>query len=367
MAALHTIDSDAAFARRLQEAELGGAGYPQLLIQTDNSGLRISQSQLRQNNTPNNANRNPTVINARYNEITTEKIALYAILIINIPQIVAAMVILTTHWNDSIDPNECDSSYIVRWKIWSSFSAIRMSAYSVIAAFMYFFKSWLLERPRLNAKFIKIRSIIDLLGLVWFVIGNMWCFSSDSTSPYSCVHPEVSAIYKLCQAMIIINYIQICLPCLVAAAFVPIFCFCLPCLIRLLARMQTNLNTQGASADIIASVPLIIIGQNDTELPPGQDRTCPICLNDMVAGEEARLLHCKHMFHKNCVDEWLRVNCTCPTCRESILQPTPSSSSSSSNHVSNSEENGIELHPTSSTLLNSNNPRGNYSQLLQQP
>jgi len=52
---------------------------------------------------------------------------------------------------------------------------------------------------------------------------------------------------------------------------------------------------------------------------------------------------------------------------ESILQPTPSSSSSSSNHVSNSEENGIELHPTSSTLLNSNNPRGNYSQLLQQP
>ncbi len=58
MAALHTIDSDAEYARRLQEAELGGTGFPQLLIQTDPSGVRIAQ--FRPGNGSTNAPGTPT-------------------------------------------------------------------------------------------------------------------------------------------------------------------------------------------------------------------------------------------------------------------------------------------------------------------
>ena len=58
-------------------------------------------------------------------------------------------------------------------------------------------------------------------------------------------HPERSPIYGLCVSMLIINYIQICLPCIVAVIMIPVFCFCMPCLIRLLARLQIH---QGATA-----------------------------------------------------------------------------------------------------------------------
>ena len=44
----------------------------------------------------------------------------------------------------------------------------------------------------------------------------------------------------LCVAMLVINYVQICLPCIVAILLIPIFCFCMPCLIRLLAHLQNN-------------------------------------------------------------------------------------------------------------------------------
>lgn len=44
---------------------------------------------------------------------------------------------------------------------------------------------------------------------------------------------------------------------------------------------------------------------------------CLICLEDYVDDETLRLLKCKHLFHKNCVDQWLMTgSATCPTCRD---------------------------------------------------
>jgi hypothetical protein len=97
-------------------------------------------------------------------------------------------------------------------------------------------QSYFDERPHRQARLSSIRNIVDASGLIWFVIGNIWVFGDDLTH---CVHPQLSPIYEMCVAMLIINYIQICLPCIVAIALIPIFCFCMPCLIRILARMQT--------------------------------------------------------------------------------------------------------------------------------
>ncbi|XP_068660887.1 putative RING-H2 finger protein ATL69 [Aristolochia californica] len=50
---------------------------------------------------------------------------------------------------------------------------------------------------------------------------------------------------------------------------------------------------------------------------------CSICLGEYSGGEVLRRMpECKHCFHARCVDEWLRMNATCPMCRNSPV-PTP--------------------------------------------
>nr|GEX30195.1 RING-H2 finger protein ATL67-like [Tanacetum cinerariifolium] len=53
------------------------------------------------------------------------------------------------------------------------------------------------------------------------------------------------------------------------------------------------------------------------------DSCCAICLCEYKENEMMRMLpDCKHSFHLMCVDAWLRLNATCPVCRNSPL-PTP--------------------------------------------
>lgn len=53
------------------------------------------------------------------------------------------------------------------------------------------------------------------------------------------------------------------------------------------------------------------------------DSTCSICLCEYRDGEMMRMLpDCRHYFHLTCVDAWLKMNASCPVCRNSPL-PTP--------------------------------------------
>ncbi|CAL4888753.1 unnamed protein product [Urochloa decumbens] len=48
---------------------------------------------------------------------------------------------------------------------------------------------------------------------------------------------------------------------------------------------------------------------------------CPVCLEDMEAGEMVRQLPaCKHLFHVECIDMWLQSHRTCPLCRCNIMR-----------------------------------------------
>ena len=82
---------------------------------------------------------------------------------------------------------------------------------------------------------------------------------------------------------------------------IPVFCFCMPCLIRLLARLQ-NLTeaSKGASEALINTIPTTVV----TDSLSDEERSCPICLNEMEVGTEVRSLPCNHLYHKECVDEW---------------------------------------------------------------
>ncbi|KAK7340329.1 hypothetical protein VNO77_21031 [Canavalia gladiata] len=53
----------------------------------------------------------------------------------------------------------------------------------------------------------------------------------------------------------------------------------------------------------------------------GHDTSCSICIADYKESEILRMMpQCYHYFHRDCVDLWLKVNASCPICRNSPLQ-----------------------------------------------
>lgn len=48
------------------------------------------------------------------------------------------------------------------------------------------------------------------------------------------------------------------------------------------------------------------------------DEECGICLGPMLYPRATRTLICGHTFHRNCIDKWIIIDPSCPTCRQSI-------------------------------------------------
>ncbi|KAF7635733.1 RING-type domain-containing protein, partial [Meloidogyne graminicola] len=46
---------------------------------------------------------------------------------------------------------------------------------------------------------------------------------------------------------------------------------------------------------------------------------CSICLDEFKLNERAQqLIQCNHIFHKKCIQKWLKKNSTCPLCRKIV-------------------------------------------------
>jgi Ring finger domain len=46
--------------------------------------------------------------------------------------------------------------------------------------------------------------------------------------------------------------------------------------------------------------------------------TCCVCLEKYKVNAWVRYLNCKHFFHQECIDQWLRINNSCPVCRSQL-------------------------------------------------
>ena len=51
-----------------------------------------------------------------------------------------------------------------------------------------------------------------------------------------------------------------------------------------------------------------------------RDTSCAICIENHAAGDNVRILPCRHIFHKKCIDPWLYERQTCPICKYDILK-----------------------------------------------
>ncbi|CAK7324152.1 unnamed protein product [Dovyalis caffra] len=89
---------------------------------------------------------------------------------------------------------------------------------------------------------------------------------------------------------------------------------------------EPRLVIAGLDGPTIESYPKIVLGES-RRLPKPEDCTCAICLSEYKFKDTLKTIpECKHCFHSDCIDEWLRVNATCPICRNSPQRLPPAES-----------------------------------------
>ncbi|KAJ7954583.1 E3 ubiquitin ligase BIG BROTHER-related [Quillaja saponaria] len=69
---------------------------------------------------------------------------------------------------------------------------------------------------------------------------------------------------------------------------------------------------RGLSADTIAALPSVNYKTEGNQ--NGSNDSCVICRLDYEDGETLTVLSCKHSYHSECINNWLKINKVCPIC-----------------------------------------------------
>ncbi|XP_068614224.1 RING finger protein 150-like [Brachionichthys hirsutus] len=74
-----------------------------------------------------------------------------------------------------------------------------------------------------------------------------------------------------------------------------------------------------AAKKAISKLQVYTIKKGDKETESDFD-SCAVCIEGYKPNDVVRVLPCRHVFHKNCVDPWLQDHRTCPMCKMNILK-----------------------------------------------
>lgn len=153
--------------------------------------------------------------------------------------------------------------------------------------------------------------MLNLLLFVWIVIGLVWTFSSVNCKRKA---PE---IYNLSFSVLIIDVTVIGLVCIFFIIFVTTISLIYLGYQRAVGADGAD-NQAGATPEMMLTLDEPIAFE---DCAADDDLTCSICLCEYEQKDMVRYLPCtplKHKFHSDCVDEWLRINRTCPVCKRAI-------------------------------------------------
>ncbi|KAJ3709081.1 hypothetical protein LUZ61_012786 [Rhynchospora tenuis] len=199
------------------------------------------------------------------------------------------------------------------------------------------------SNPRINALFDHFKMALDCFFAVWFVVGNIWIFGGHSSQD------DAPNLYRLCIVFLTFSCIGYAMPFILCG----VICCCLPCIISVMGFREDGANTRGASSESINALPIYKFktkkrhrgsgsgsgagsetGFEGGVLAPGTDKervisaedaVCCICLGKYANNDELRELPCLHVFHKDCVDKWLKINALCPLCKAEVGGPNSAS------------------------------------------
>ncbi|XP_077199655.1 E3 ubiquitin-protein ligase RNF149 isoform X3 [Paroedura picta] len=70
---------------------------------------------------------------------------------------------------------------------------------------------------------------------------------------------------------------------------------------------------------VIGQLQLHIVKHEDKGLDVDAEN-CAVCIENYKAKDAVRILPCKHIFHKTCIDPWLLDHRTCPMCKLDVIK-----------------------------------------------
>ena len=148
----------------------------------------------------------------------------------------------------------------------------------------------------------------------------------DSTTPHpGSGNPPWSTLHFV---IIMLSMLMMCFCMFVATIFRPFQ--------RVVIVRPTSARIEGATQEEIDRLPIKRYMKSTepdakqeegeaSEMPPfvsdkdeSEEELCPICLCDFETGDKVRVLPCQHIYHPECVDNWLVTNKSCPMCKRNI-------------------------------------------------
>ncbi|KAL0095558.1 hypothetical protein F4703DRAFT_1825227 [Phycomyces blakesleeanus] len=198
----------------------------------------------------------------------------------------------------------------------------------------------------------RAKYLLDLFSILWFIVGNYFLFTSDNCST------DAPRLYYTILVWTIFGYLIVLIPTLLCISAI----FCLPSVLHVMRLLHLygidGLNQGATDTEIQDMITLryrtsedgsdthqaeksidkrrrwfsrLGFGQRkqiqDTEVvydtitfsqqqQQEGEALCAVCLADYEDNDLICKLWCSHHFHKDCVQQWLKLNRKCPMCKQ---------------------------------------------------